>query len=207
MSLTIERAAAATPEVHDLYRRTERTCFGAAYDDHQRHGLSIEQIFKPNVRFFVARLDGCRRRVRRCRDCLTSTPRSNGCTRGQRYAVGEFAKALLRRDPRMRRVGADKPVLRLETGIHQQEASGLYRRMGFRPRGPFGPYAAMPTHNIETSLFFREAASVGRSIRPKPSRLRPNLRSRRNPPSRRGAARHIEIAENTLQAIESQKAK
>jgi hypothetical protein len=25
---------------------------------HQRRGLSIEQLFEPNVRFFVARLDG-----------------------------------------------------------------------------------------------------------------------------------------------------
>ena len=31
---------------------------GAAYKAHQRHGLSIEQLFEPNVRFFVARLDG-----------------------------------------------------------------------------------------------------------------------------------------------------
>ena len=47
------------------------------------------------------------------------------------------AKALLRRiEDESRRAG--KLVLRLETGTYQQEAIGLYERMGFRPRGPFG---------------------------------------------------------------------
>jgi putative acetyltransferase len=55
--------------------------------------------------------------------------------------------------------------LRLETGTLQEEAIGLYERMGFRLRGPFGPYAAMPTWNIETSLFF-EKVLVDRMIRP-----------------------------------------
>jgi hypothetical protein len=35
-------------------------------------------------------------------------------------------------------------------------AIGLHERMGFRPRGPFGAYAAMPARNIETSLFFEK---------------------------------------------------
>jgi putative acetyltransferase len=51
---------------------------------------------------------------------------------------------------------AGKFVLRLETGIRQQEAIGLYKGMGFRPRGPFGHYASMPARNIETSLFFEK---------------------------------------------------
>jgi putative acetyltransferase len=65
------------------------------------------------------------------------------------------AKALLYRIEHEAR-GAGKSVLRLETGIDQQEAIGLYQRMGFRPRGPFGKYAAMPARNIETSLFFEK---------------------------------------------------
>jgi putative acetyltransferase len=63
------------------------------------------------------------------------------------------AKALLRRiEDEARRAG--KSVLRLVTGIHSHEAVGLYERVGFRPRGPFGQYAAMPACNIETNLFF-----------------------------------------------------
>ena len=35
-------------------------------------------------------------------------------------------------------------VIRLETGIHQAEALGLYRASGYRDRGPFGDYTADP---------------------------------------------------------------
>ena len=35
-------------------------------------------------------------------------------------------------------------LLRLETGIFQQEAIGLYRALGYRQRGPFGQYQADP---------------------------------------------------------------
>jgi len=74
----------------------------------------------------------------------------------RRVARGRgVAKALLRRIEEEARE-AGKLVLRLETGTRQHEAIGLYERMGFRPRGPFGPYAAMPAQNIETSLFFEK---------------------------------------------------
>ena len=65
------------------------------------------------------------------------------------------AKALLYRIEDEAR-GANKSVLRLETVTYQKEAIDLYEHMGFRPRGPFGPYAAMPACNIETSLFFEK---------------------------------------------------
>jgi putative acetyltransferase len=35
-------------------------------------------------------------------------------------------------------------ILRLETGIHQPEALGLYRAQGFREIGPFGSYRSDP---------------------------------------------------------------
>jgi ribosomal protein S18 acetylase RimI-like enzyme len=36
------------------------------------------------------------------------------------------------------------PLLRLETGIHQQAAMRLYERMGFRSIPPFGDYREDP---------------------------------------------------------------
>src|SRR5208282_845538 len=45
-----------TPEVHDLIGELENV-LSAAYEAHQRHGLAIEQLFEPNVRFFLARLE------------------------------------------------------------------------------------------------------------------------------------------------------
>jgi putative acetyltransferase len=154
MSIRIERAVEASPEVHDLIGELNDV-LGAAYESHQRHGLSIEQLFEPNVRFFLARLEnlavGCGgvalfddyAEVKR----MYTRPAARG--RG-------VAKALLCRiEDEVR--AADKSILRLETGTYQQEAVGLYERMGFRPRGPFGPYAAMPACNIETSQFFEKA--------------------------------------------------
>ncbi|MCP4943554.1 MAG: GNAT family N-acetyltransferase [Planctomycetaceae bacterium] len=35
-------------------------------------------------------------------------------------------------------------LFRLETGIKQPEALGLYRKLGYRERGPFGSYVADP---------------------------------------------------------------
>ena len=53
MNITIERVVEATPEVHDLTGELNDV-LGAAYEADQRHGLSIAQLFDPNVRFFVA---------------------------------------------------------------------------------------------------------------------------------------------------------
>jgi hypothetical protein len=50
MSITIERVVEATPEVHDLIGELNDV-LGAVYESHQRHGLSIDQLFAPHVRF------------------------------------------------------------------------------------------------------------------------------------------------------------
>jgi putative acetyltransferase len=57
MNITVERAIQPTPEVHQLIGQLNDV-LGAAYEPHQRHGLSVEQLFEPYVRFFLARLDG-----------------------------------------------------------------------------------------------------------------------------------------------------
>jgi putative acetyltransferase len=154
MCITIERVFEATPEVHGLVGELN-DLLGASYGAHQRHGLSIQQLFEPHVRFFVARLVGV---VVGCGgvamfDDYAEVKRMY--TRPVARGRG-VAKALLRKIEEEAR-GANKSVLRLETGTYQQEAIGLYERMGFRPRGPFGPYAGMPACNIETSLFFEKA--------------------------------------------------
>jgi putative acetyltransferase len=153
MTIIIDRVVEATPEVHDLIGELNEV-LGAAYEAHQRHGLSIEQLFEPNVRFFLARLEnlavGCGGVALFDDYAEVKRMYTRPSARGQ-----GVAKALLRRIEDEARA-ADISVLRLETGTYQQEAIGLYERMGFRPRGPFGPYAAMPARNIETSLFFEK---------------------------------------------------
>ena len=57
MTIIVERAIEPTPELADLIEGLDQT-LGANYEPHQRHGISLAQIFEPHVRFFVARLDG-----------------------------------------------------------------------------------------------------------------------------------------------------
>ena len=45
-------------------------------------------------------------------------------------------------------------LFRLETGIRQPEALGLYRKLGYRERGPFGAYQPDPL-----SIFMEKSAS------------------------------------------------
>jgi putative acetyltransferase len=154
MNIIIERVVEATPEVGDLIGELNDV-LGAAYEAHQRHGLSIEQLFEPNVRFFLARLEnlavGCGGVA--LFDDYAEVKRMY--TRPAARCRG-VAKAVLRRiEYEANAAGA--PLLRLETGRYQQEAIGLHKRMGFRPRRPFGPYAAMWPGTIETSLFFEKA--------------------------------------------------
>jgi putative acetyltransferase len=154
MNITIERVVEVTPEVHDLIGELN-DLLGAAYETHQRHGLSIAQLFEPNVRFFLARLDGVAvgcggvalfddyAEVKRM--YTRPTARGRGLAKALLLTIEDEARA------------ASKSALRLETGVHQKEAIGLYENTGFRPRGPFGPYATMPAHRIELSLFFEKA--------------------------------------------------
>jgi putative acetyltransferase len=109
------------------------------YRPESRHGLSVEQLIAQDVAFFVLRADG--------------TPAACGgvLVVGTEYAElkrmyvrphfrgNGFGKMLLEHlADHARAVGVD--LLRLETGIHQHEAIGLYHRMGFRRIPPFGPY-------------------------------------------------------------------
>ena len=158
MAIVVEPAPAPTREVRELIAELD-AALGAEYEAHQRHGLSIAQVFEPHLRFFLARWQGAaagcggvalfddHAEVKR----LYTRPAARG--RG-------LAKALLRRIEEEARA-AGLPVLRLETGTRQPEAIGLYERMGFRRCGPFGPYAAMPARNIATSLFYEKALARG----------------------------------------------
>jgi putative acetyltransferase len=151
MEVAIERAAAPTGEIMELLGELDAVLSGP-YAADQRHALSVEQLFQPNVRFFVARLEGAAvacggvgfypgyAELKR----MYARPAVRG--RG-------VAKALLRRlEAEARAVGS--PLLRIETGVYQQEAVRFYEGAGFRPCEPFGPYAAMPPRAIELSLFY-----------------------------------------------------
>ena len=153
MEVTIERLFAATPDASKLIEELDRV-LGALYDPEQRHGLSIEQVFQPNVRFFVARLGeeavGCGAVALFDEYAEVKRMYTREAARGR--GVGKALLARIEREAR----DAAKPILRLETGTYQAAAIGLYEGCGFRACGAFGPYAELPPHRIATSLFYEK---------------------------------------------------
>jgi GNAT superfamily N-acetyltransferase len=151
--VTIEAARAATDEVRELIGELDRT-LGAEYPPEQQHGLTLEGIFQPHVRFFVARLDGA----------------AVGCGGVALFATfAEVKRMYVRPDARGRGIGdallsrieseaksAGLDVLRLETGDKQVAAMRLYDRAGFRPCAAFGDYALMPPYATATSVFLEK---------------------------------------------------
>ena len=153
MEITIERVSGPTSDASALIAELDEV-LGALYDPEQRHGLSIEQVFQPNVRFFVASLGdqavGCGAVA--LFDDYAEVKRMYTREAARGRGVGKALLAQIETEARH----AGKPMLRLETGTLQAEAIGLYERCGFRACGAFGHYAELPPHRIATSLFYEK---------------------------------------------------
>jgi putative acetyltransferase len=115
----------------------------ALYPAESNHFLDVDALAAPTVRFFVARRDGM------ALGCAALRIDPNGYGELKRMYVTPEARGLRlgrqlleRIEAEARRVGL--AYLRLETGIHQPEALGLYRSAGYRERDPFGDYAPDP---------------------------------------------------------------
>jgi GNAT superfamily N-acetyltransferase len=113
------------------------------YPQESRHGYCVEQLLREAVAFFVVRHD--------------EMPAGCGGVKLFGTAYGEIKRMYVR--PQFRGLGLGKLmlhhladysqqqgvlVLRLETGIYQSEAIGLYERCGFQRIGPFGGYHEDP---------------------------------------------------------------
>ena len=116
---------------------------GALYPAESNYHLSVEALKAPNVLFAVARDDagaviGCGAVVlfdsygelKR----MIVPPAQRG--RGVAKAIITFLEA--------NAAQRNCHLLRLETGIHQPEALGLYARSGYTRRGPYGDYPDDP---------------------------------------------------------------
>ena len=113
------------------------------YPSESRHGYSVEKLLTQGVAFFILRDKGV----------------PIGCGGVQIFGTdyGEIKRMYVR--PQFRGLGFARlmldhlaeygrnegvGILRLETGIHQHEAIGLYERAGFRSIPPFGEYKPDP---------------------------------------------------------------
>jgi putative acetyltransferase len=153
MQIVIEQLAGPTPDAERLIEELDAV-LGAVYEPEQQHGLSIEQVFQPNVRFFVAHLGdqavGCGAIA--LFDGYGEVKRMYTREAARGLGVGKALLARIEREGR----DAGMPVLQLETGTYQAAAIGLYEGCGFRPCGAFGHYAALPPHRIAASLFYEK---------------------------------------------------
>jgi putative acetyltransferase len=157
-SLTVSLTTAPTDAVRLLIGELEDV-LSAEYPPENRHGLPLEVIFQPHVRFFVATLDGAPvgcggvaffdgfAEIKRM--YVRSAARGRG-----------VARAILGRLEAETRA-VNLPVLRLETGDKQTDALRLYYRYGFTDCPPFGDYANLPPHTIAASIFLEKVVANG----------------------------------------------
>jgi putative acetyltransferase len=142
MSAIITRERPDTPDAISLITELE-THLAAHYPSESRHGFSVEKLLAQDVAFFLLRTDG--------------VPASCGGIHLVGGEYGEIKRMYVR--PEFRGSGFGKLILnhlaeyaqdhhitllRLETGIYQREAIGLYERLGFYRIPPFGPYTDDP---------------------------------------------------------------
>jgi putative acetyltransferase len=152
--VVIAQVRAATPEVRDLLSELDAELAGP-YAADQQFGLAVDDLFQPDVRFFLARLDGvavgCGGVA--CYDGYAEVKRMYARPSVRGRGVAKAVLARLEAEAR----SAGRTLLRIETGVYQHGALRFYERAGFRRRGPFGPYAAMSPRAVELSVFYEKA--------------------------------------------------
>lgn len=142
-ALVISEETPDQPEVLAFFAASE-AYMGALYPAESNHFAPIETLLQPNVRFLVARTSGGR-----AVGCGAIVKADDGTAEIKRMWVEPDARGMKLGvrllDALTARARADGlHVLRLETGIHQPEAIGLYRRAGFVEIAPFGDYQPDP---------------------------------------------------------------
>lgn len=143
MSVSIVEERPDSAAAVQLITELDKQLRSQDYPEESRHAFSIEKLLKENVAFFVTRYNG--------------EPAGCGAIKLYGNEYGEVKRMFVR--PLFRGLGLGKKmlaclanharargvkVLRLETGIHQTEAIGLYESYGFRRRPPFGEYKEDP---------------------------------------------------------------
>ena len=151
MPITIVEASPDSPEAIALINELDEYLNRLPYLDHSRHAYSIDKLLREGVAFFVAHYEG-----------------NSAACGGIKLIDGEYGevKRMYVR-PVYRGLGLGKAMLnhlaayararhvnllRLETGIYQTEAIGLYDRYGFQRRSPFGEYVEDPM-----SIYFEKS--------------------------------------------------
>jgi putative acetyltransferase len=145
VAVTVERERPDHPDAEALVMELEAH-LAARYPVQSRHGFSVRQLIDEGVELFLVRDDGV---AAGCAGILFVPDDPEPYAELKRMYVreafrgrGHARRVLTRLLERARE--RDVPVVRLETGIEQVEAIGLYESLGFRRCRPFGPYRDDP---------------------------------------------------------------
>jgi putative acetyltransferase len=143
--MTIRPTDPRLPAVAALLAESDAT-MARLYPAESNHLEGVDALCAPHVHFVGCWVDGALvgcGAVKRLHDAdgaygeikrVFVQPAWRG--RGHSLAVMAALEAHL--------LSAGVPLARLETGIHQPEALGLYRRLGYQARAPFGAYRPDP---------------------------------------------------------------
>ncbi|MBD9646813.1 GNAT family N-acetyltransferase [Ensifer sp. ENS09] len=145
--------AQETPRQADVLRLLELSDAYAAslYPAESNHMVDLSSLEKPEVSFFVARRDGD------IVGCCALVDAGDGTAEIKRMFVDPEARGLrvgklLLQALEARAAQVGLSAIRLETGIYQPEAIGLYKAAGYVERPPFGEY-----HPDPLSLFMEKS--------------------------------------------------
>jgi putative acetyltransferase len=151
--ITVELVPDATDDVRALIAELEEI-LSAEYTPEQRHGLALDAIFKPDIRFFLARSNGIAVGCGGVAFFTDFAEVKRMYVRDAARGCG-VARVLLARIERETR-DAGLVLLRLETGVRQTAAIRFYQRAGFQPCAAFGAYATMAPQAVATSVFLEK---------------------------------------------------
>jgi putative acetyltransferase len=156
--IAIERAITATDDVRALIGELDAT-LAAGYAPEQRHGLALDALFAPHVRFFIARVAGV------ATGCC-GVAFDDGFAEVKRMYVRPHARGTGFAAALLAHVEAEASaqgytLIRLETGNAQHAAMRFYERAGYERCPVFGAYASMPPETIVTSVFMEKRLGRG----------------------------------------------
>ncbi|NLS05266.1 GNAT family N-acetyltransferase [Rhizobium sp. P32RR-XVIII] len=142
MSVTIAVESPRQPEIVRLLELSD-TYAASLYPAESNHLVDLSTLEKPCVSFFVARNAGA------IVGCAALVETGDGTAEIKRMFIDPAARGLkiathLMDALEKRAKSRDLEAIRLETGIYQPEAIGLYRKYGYIDIEPFASYLPDP---------------------------------------------------------------
>ena len=151
--ITVELVQEPTYDVRALIGELDRI-LSAEYTPEQRHGLDLDAIFKPHIRFFLSRLKGAAVGRGGVAFFTDFAEVKRMYVRDVARGSGAAGVMLARIEREAREAGF--ALLRLETGVRQTAALRFYERAGFQPCVAFGAYTTMAPQTVATSVFLQK---------------------------------------------------